>query len=178
MPNKIQPREYSRGGETGGTLYIFTAMPTASCTSVTSIGTATSGTGTTTGSTTISTARIRLRCATHFISPLEFFRRSFVSRRGTKRLLRAGRTSRPPFGQSLQVARKGQYIFCCREILSPKGSRAEFSGCPVYESPRGQKEIFLREVEKQPSLASRSFPRTDRRSFALKYAVGWWVGVG
>jgi len=68
MPNTIQPRENSRGGGTDDALYIFTAMPMASCTFVTSTGTAAGGTGTTTGSTTTSTATTRPRCATHFIS--------------------------------------------------------------------------------------------------------------
>jgi hypothetical protein len=108
MPNAIQPRENSRGGGTGDALYIFTAMPTVSCVSVTSTGTAIGGIGTTTGSTTISTATTRPRCVNHFISLPAFGWKSFVSRRGSKQVLRADHTSRPSFDQFLQVARKGR----------------------------------------------------------------------
>jgi len=64
--------EYSKGGGIDSKLY-KTAACTASCMSVTFVGTATGGTGTTTGSTTTSTTTTLLFSpATVLISPLIF----------------------------------------------------------------------------------------------------------
>jgi len=64
--------EYSKGGGLDGKLYKI-ATRTATCMSVTSTGTVSSGTGTTIGSTTTSTTTtLLLAPATVLISPLIF----------------------------------------------------------------------------------------------------------
>lgn len=62
MSNKIQPQEYSRGGGTGGVLYII-ATPTAILTSATSTGAVTGGTGIGIGLTTIGMTTALRRCS-------------------------------------------------------------------------------------------------------------------
>lgn len=59
------------GGGTDDIPYNITATPMTTCTSATSIGTATGGTGTTTGSTTTGTTTTPPRCAqlSSFLAP-------------------------------------------------------------------------------------------------------------
>ena len=79
MPNTIQPEEYSMGSGADGTLYA-TAIRTATCMFVTSIGTTAGGSGATIGLTTIGMSTTLRLCA-QFISLLSrIIRESFVFR--------------------------------------------------------------------------------------------------
>ncbi len=79
MPNSIQPREYSKGSGTDGTLYI-TATRMATCTSATSTSMTTGGTGTIAGSTTTGTTTT-LRRGSQLSSFLPSFWRGVLFRK-------------------------------------------------------------------------------------------------